>query len=83
MNTLLGFSSVQMTGVMLLFTGLLIRLIIGKRRFDRRGTGGLQHFRSYWAALILTFIEWLVSLVSMLMILSGLLLLLVEWFNHP
>ncbi|MCE7044440.1 hypothetical protein [Dyadobacter sp. CY312] len=82
MNTIIGFSTVQVVGFVLLLTGLFVRLLIGKRRFDRRGVGGMQHFRSYWTALILTFIEWVAGIVSLMMILSGLLLLLVECYNH-
>jgi hypothetical protein len=82
MTTFTGFTTVQILGAVLLLTGFILRLFIGKRKFDRRGVGGLQHFRSYWAALILTFFEWLASVVSTLMILSGLLLLLVECYNH-
>ena len=82
MNTNLGISSVQIAGFISLLTGLFIRLFLGKRRFDRRGVGGMQHFRSYWVALIMTFLEWLASLASVLMILSGLLLLLVECYNR-
>jgi hypothetical protein len=81
MRTLQDFTTVQILGSVLLLTGFIIRLFIGKRRFDRRGVGGMQHFQSYWVALILTFFEWLVSIASMLMILSGLLLLLVDCYN--
>lgn len=74
-------STTQIFGILLLLTGFIIHLIVGKRRFDRRGVGGMQHFRNYWTALIVTFFEWLVSVASKLLILSGLLLLLVECYN--
>jgi hypothetical protein len=82
MTTFTGFTTVQILGSVLLLTGFILRLFIGKRRFDRRGVGGMQHFRSYWIALILIFFEWLLSVASTLMMLSGLLLLLVECYNR-
>jgi membrane protein YqaA with SNARE-associated domain len=81
MKTFQDFTRVQILGSVLLLIGFIIRLFIGKRRFDRRGVGGMQHYQSYWVALIIIFFEWLVSIASLLMILSGLLLLLVEYYN--
>ena len=81
MRTFQDFTTVQILGSVLLLIGFIIRLFIGKRRFDRRGVGGMQHFQSYWVALILTFIEWIAGIVSLMIILSGLILLLVEYYN--
>lgn len=75
-------TNVQILGILLLLAGFSISLFVGKRQFDRSGVGGMQHFRNYWTALILTLIEWLVSVASLLMILSGLLLLLVACYNR-
>lgn len=81
MRTFQDFTAVQILGSVLLLIGFIIRLFIGKRRFDRRGVGGMQHFQSYWTALILIFFEWIAGIVSLMMILLGLLLLLVEYYN--
>lgn len=56
---------------MLLIAGIIIRYIIGQRRFKRRGLGGLQHFNNYFIALITLFIEWVGSIIAMLMMLIG------------
>ncbi|GAA0536944.1 hypothetical protein [Chitinophaga japonensis] len=76
-----SFSSVQFHGILLVLAGLLIRFIIGYRRFNRRGIAGLQHFSSYPVALLVLFIEWIFNLLGLLAILAGTLLLLLEWFN--
>lgn len=45
---------------MILFTiGLLIRYVIANRKFNRRGLGGLQHFRNYFTGIITILLEWL------------------------
>jgi len=38
---------------------IVIRMVIGMRRFNRRGLGGLQHFNNYFTGLLTLFIEWL------------------------
>ena len=73
---------VSIYGVILILTGAFLRLWIGKRRFDRRGVAGLQHYRSYWAGLIISAVEILLALASVLMMTSGLVLVLIEWYNY-
>lgn len=51
--------------------GLAIRYVISRRRFYRRGIGGLQHFRSYERGVFITFMEWIFSLLSFLILLGG------------
>jgi len=81
MFTSLSFSSVQATAVVLLIAGITLRLILSKRRFDRRSVTGLQQFRSYWSALTIILLERLVGLAAFLSIIAGLFLLLIEWYN--
>lgn len=81
MQTLFGITSVQAVAVVLLIAGITLRLILNKRRFDRRSVTGLQQFRSYWSALIVILLEKLAGLAAFLSIIAGLFLLVVEWYN--
>lgn len=63
-------------GWLLLIIGIAIRYIIGKRRFERRGIGGLQQFKSYPIALITLFIEMLFRLIANAFIACGAFLLI-------
>ncbi|MBW7891980.1 MAG: hypothetical protein H3C48_13365 [Chitinophagaceae bacterium] len=67
---------VQHYGWILLFTGIVIRYFIERRRFNRRGLGGLQHFRNFERGVIITFLEWLFKWIANAMILFGLFLML-------
>lgn len=62
--------------IILLTTGIAIRYIIGRRRFYRRGVGGLQHYPKYWIAIITTIIEWLFQWIANLLIIISVMLLL-------
>lgn len=67
-------------GVLLLVSGLVIRYIINRRRFNRRGEGGLQHFKSYERATVITFIEKIIMLLSMILLLVGVVFLIAVIF---
>lgn len=75
METFKNLTSVQLHGIYLLLFGLAIRFTVGRRRFKRRGAGGLQHFRSYLMALVITTIESLFNIAGLIAILTGLLLI--------
>lgn len=62
--------------------GLFIRYHIGRRRFNRRGVAGLQHFPSYGKALVISTIERLFSGIAYALLLAGVMLLAVEQFIH-
>lgn len=55
---------------------LLIRYWVGRRRFNRRGVGGLQHFSNYEKAVVTTFFEKLLMLASFALLLIAAILLL-------
>jgi len=69
-------------GLLLLAIWLLIRYQIGKRRFNRRGIGGVQHFSSYAKAVTVTLLERLCLFVANCCGLAGLFLLAVAGFNY-
>jgi len=64
--------------IILLTIGLSLRYIIGKRRFNRRGIAGLQHYKSYGVALITTIVESVVNIIAALLIIGALILYLTK-----
>ena len=64
--------------IVLLAIGLLLRYIVGKRRFNRRGVAGLQHFKSYGIALLTMTIEKMVNIIAALMIIGAIFLYLLK-----
>ncbi len=75
MEILNELTRIQVHGIYLLIAGLVIRFVIGRRRFNRRGVGGLQHFNSYIVALLVMTIEWLFNLIALIAIVTGVFLL--------
>ncbi len=62
----------------LLFIGLLLRYWIGKRRFKRRSIAGLQQFRNYHQALLVSLVEKVLNILGTVLILAGIILYLIE-----
>ncbi|MDX9883098.1 MAG: hypothetical protein RBS73_13630 [Prolixibacteraceae bacterium] len=56
----------------LFFIGLGICLLVGMRQFNRRGLGGLQHFRNYFIGLITLFVEGALKWAGLALMLWGL-----------
>ncbi|MBK0379368.1 hypothetical protein [Mucilaginibacter segetis] len=74
-------------GFLLLVACFFIRYQIGRRRFNRRGVGGLQQFSSYRKAVVTTFLETLILFIGNLCGFAGLYLLALQelitlTFNH-
>jgi hypothetical protein len=59
-------------GVFLVIVGVIIRYKINKRRFNRRGPAGLQHFKNYEQAWLITLFERILMRLSFIMIICGL-----------
>jgi hypothetical protein len=74
--------SLLIVGILLLFIGILIRYLIGKRRFKRRTIGGMQLFKRYSMSLIIPVIEGLGIIISFIMILSGTFLVILYYVNY-
>jgi hypothetical protein len=70
--------SVLILAIFKLVVGLLIRYIIGRRRFNRRGIGGTQYFKSYATSLITPMIERILNIIAALMILAGIYLFFIS-----
>lgn len=82
METLSNITPVQWYGIILALVGLLLRYIVGRNRFDRRGVGGLQHYDSYFTAFATSAFERLLKTVGTLLLLSGIFLIAVECYNR-
>lgn len=59
-------------GIVLLVAGAALNISIKRRRFYRRGPGGLQHFESYGKAVTVTFMEKIGKVAAILLIIAGL-----------
>ncbi len=70
------------TGLLLTAIGLFIRYHIGRRRFNRRGIGGLQQFPTYGRFILTVTIERIIYFIGTFCLLAGLFLLAVIGFNH-
>ena len=69
------------SAILLLFMGLLILFVLGRRRFRRRGVAGLERFSSYGMAVFIRLLEALFRLLAWVAVLVGGGLLLVCWYN--
>ncbi|MES2278665.1 MAG: hypothetical protein V4592_21725 [Bacteroidota bacterium] len=69
-------------GLLLLALGLFIRYHIGRRRFNRRGIGGLQQFPTYNRYIFTVIVERVIYFLGTLSLLAGLVLLAIAGFNH-
>lgn len=73
--------TVPVLGTILIVVGFIVQLIIGRNRFYRRGPGGLQEFSSYRRSLLSRIFEWIFGKLAFLMILFGMFLLGIHFFN--
>lgn len=78
METLDRYFDFNIYALCFMVIGFIIRYVIGRRRFNRRGIGGLQHFSSYGIGLITTIAEWLFKWIANLLIVIGI-FLSVNW----
>lgn len=73
--------TVPVLGIILTVVGFIIQLIIGRNRFYGRGLGGLQQYSSYRRSLLSRVLEWVFGKLAFLMILFGMFLLGIHFFN--
>ncbi len=78
MENLFAHTDNASDAALLIGIGLLIRFIIGYRRFNRRGIAGLQQFDSYWKAILITSLEWLFKWTANALILFGVITLIIN-----
>lgn len=73
--------TVPALGILLIVAGSMVQLIISRNRFYRRGPGGLQQYSSYRRSLLNWILEWIFGRLAFLMILFGMFLLGIYFFN--
>lgn len=61
---------------------LIIRYLIGRRKFNRSGMAGLQGYNNYNRAVATTFLEKMMLFIANLCGVAGMFLLAVAGFNH-
>lgn len=62
-------------GICLLGGGFGLRVWVERKRFYRRGPGGLQHFSRYSKAVLISMVEGFLMFVSIPMMILGMLIL--------
>ncbi len=58
-------------GIILILIAIILNTIVNRRRFYRRGTGGLQHYGTYRAAVGHTCLDKLVKLIALSFLILG------------
>lgn len=66
-------------GISIMLFGIYLRYWINRRRFDRRGPNGLEHFSSYEKSVATRSVERLCKLLAYVFILIGLFLIINNW----
>jgi hypothetical protein len=64
--------------ILLLLLGLLVRYIIGRRRFNRRSLAGVQGFKSYTRAILITTVEKVINGLALLCIILSVMLFIIS-----
>jgi hypothetical protein len=78
METIAKYIEFEPYGIGLILLGIIIRYFIERRKFNRRGMGGLQHFSGFGIALVITILEWLGKWIANIMIIAGI-IMLIKW----
>ncbi|MFP9097756.1 hypothetical protein ACLI09_01775 [Flavobacterium sp. RHBU_24] len=73
--------SVLVLGILMLLMGIILKYIIGKRRFRRRTLGNMEVFKNYNSSLYIPFFEKIVVLFSWLFMLGGVFLIGLWYFG--
>lgn len=71
------FLNLDTNGMILLCAGLLIRYLIGRRRFNRKNFVGLQVFSSYLASRLIPILENIFNFLGLILICFGAVMMLI------
>lgn len=77
MKNIIELLSHHHIAILMILSGLALRLIIGQRQFSRRSSAGLQRFSNFYIAIIVLLLEWLIGIAGKVLILAGLLYLFI------
>lgn len=72
------FSNLDINGLILISIGLLIRFLIGRRRFRRRNIAGIEVFSNYLTAVAIRFLERLFNLFGFMLVAFGIITILMR-----
>lgn len=72
----------EIVGVVLVITGIIIRYMIGRNRFNRRSITGVETFSSYERMNLTRLLEWLGSIIGLLLIIGGIIMVVLALLNH-
>lgn len=65
----------RISGVLLILLGLVMRYIVKRRRFNRRGPAGLEHFSSYEKSWLTKLMEGSLNTLAIMFVIIGIALL--------
>ena len=82
MEVIKHLSAITIYGLTIIFIGLMFRYWVNRRRFNRRNGAGKQGFHNYEERVSFPIIEKLIKLIGLLLLLAGLFLITIDWFNH-
>jgi uncharacterized membrane protein len=82
MDTIQNHPHTFLHGIIIAAIGLILCYVIGKRRFNRRGIGGLQYYSNYGTAVVTTIFEKMVKLIGIILLITGLWLILNNLPSH-
>jgi len=66
-------------GILLMLFGICLRFWINRRKFNRRGPNGLEHFSSYEKSVATRSVEGFCKLLAYAFILIGIFLIINNW----
>ncbi|RPD42958.1 hypothetical protein EG028_01305 [Chitinophaga barathri] len=67
---------VTLAGVILFIIGGVLIYTVKRRRFYRRGVGGLQHFRTYSGSLVTRLLEGIAMIVGIVLLIIGIMIII-------
>lgn len=74
---MLSFLLNNYPAALMVLTGLILKFVVGNRRFNRRSSAGMQGFTGFLIGVVITLLEWLAGKVAWALIIVGLLSLLI------
>jgi len=75
-------TTVIILGTIMLLTGLVLRYLLNRRRFNRRNFAAVETFNSYEHRTVTRIGEKAGRYIAWALILAGVFFLFVAWYNH-
>lgn len=81
METIQSITTVQWYGIILMAAGLIVRYILGLRKYNRIRNWCTLPMPPFYMALFVGVMEWLFTWAANVGMMYGLFLILIEWYN--